>query len=74
MAEAYGNDVEELSKAFEKLKIPNLRENQTAFKRTSGFESLFNLAKQAELYLVDQGVVQKTSDLTLLFSDLVDDL
>jgi len=57
LAEPLGISPEEVVESFEKLKIPDFQDNLTAFNRSSGFQALHNLARQAEEYLRDQGIV-----------------
>lgn len=72
MKNAFETDPTELKQTFEKLKIADLRDNQTAFNRSSGFESLPNSARQAGQYLEDQGLEQPDYD--NLFADIVENL
>lgn len=46
---------EEVIETFNTLTIPDLRANQAAFNRSSGFSSLYNLVTVANQYLLDQG-------------------
>ncbi len=73
MSKAFDMDPDELRQTFETLQIATLRDNQTAFNRSSGFSSLYNLAKQAEQFLQDQGVVTMPLDYDALFGDNVVD-
>jgi NitT/TauT family transport system substrate-binding protein len=63
---------EEVVETFAKLKLPNLRENKTAFDRSSGFASLYTLARKAQQYLEEQNPEMKQFDLEpLIYSDLI---
>ncbi len=72
MAEPFGNSPEELTSAFEGLKIPNLRDNTTAFNRASGFAAIYPVAQQAQRYLEDAGLIVAPKDLSELFADVID--
>lgn len=67
MKDAFDIDPNELKETFDTLQIASLRDNQTAFNRSSGFTSLYNLGKQAEQFLEEQGVISKPLDYDALF-------
>ena len=73
MKDAFGMDASELKDTFDTLQIASLRDNQTAFNRSSGFTSLYNLGKQAEQFLEEQDIIKKPLDFDVLFgSNVVD--
>lgn len=70
-----GMSTEEVAETFAKLRIPSLRDNKTAFNRSSGFASLYILGRQAQQYLEDQGVLTEFFDLEpLINASLIDSL
>jgi len=67
---------EDLLAAFNNLRIPDYRENETVFSRTSASLSLFSLAKQAEQYMNSQGLidVSKYYNMDSLISKLINNV
>lgn len=74
MKKAFDMDPQELKEIFETLEIPDLRANKTAFNRSSGFNSLFSTAKQAEQFLLDQGVIEESASFEDIFDNNMPDL
>lgn len=75
MRKPVGYESEELLDSFAKLRIPDLRDNQNAFDRTSAFASLYNLVRLAQQYLEGQGAEDIDFDPdTLVNSTIVDQL
>jgi len=68
----FNNSNEELANAFEKLVIPDYKDNVLAFNRASGYKSLYILGKQAEQYLEEQGIITPTGHLESLFSSVIE--
>lgn len=66
---------EEVLETFDKLRIPSLRDNKTAFNRSSGFASLYIIGRLAQQYLEEQGVLIEYFDLDpLINSSIIDSL
>lgn len=73
MKDAFGIHASELKDTFDTLQIASLRDNQTAFNRSSGFTSLYNLGKQAEQFLEEQDIIKNPLDYDALFGGNVVD-
>lgn len=75
MSQPYSMDPKELEEIFNAFQLPDLRENQTALNRSSGFNSLYNLAKKAEQFLIDEEMIEGPLDFDSLFeNNLLDNL
>jgi len=75
MSEVLDMSPEEIIATFEGLRIPDFRENQTAFNRSSGFSSLYNLANLASQYLEEQGLIDSSFEVDrLINSTLIDSI
>lgn len=73
MAEVLNMSGEQVLDVFSGLRIPDFRDNQAAFNRTSGFSSLYNLAKLASQYLEDQNLIDESFDTDLvIYPDIVE--
>ena len=73
--EPLGMTTEEIVETFYKLQIPTLRENKTAFDRSSGFSSLYNLARLAQQYIEEQNPNFEQFDLDpLINEDLINSI
>lgn len=59
---------QEVIDTFKKLKIPDLRDNETAFDRSSGHASLYILGRLAQQYLKDQEIITTEFDIEPLLN------
>ncbi len=75
MQESTGTSAEEILQTFKGLRVPTFAENQAAFNRSSGFSSLYNLAKLAGQYLQDQAIIGAEFDTDeVIYPELIESL
>jgi len=73
--EKLGMTREEVIETFTKLQLANIRDNKIAFDRSSGFSSLYTLARQAQEYISTQNKKYKSFDFEpLIYSDIIESL
>ena len=68
LAKSFDANADRLEENLSLLSMPGIKRNKVAFDRTSGFNSIYNMAKQNQQFLMDQGVIPDDSE----FGDLVD--
>ncbi|MBU2523747.1 hypothetical protein KKG71_00955, partial [Patescibacteria group bacterium] len=76
MKDKLGMNRQEVVDTFDKLEIPDLRDNETAFSRNSGYSSLYGLSRKAHNFLSEtNGNNAKNIDFDLLINgSLVDEI
>lgn len=75
MQEVLKMSPEDILASFDGLRVANLRDNQTALNRSSGFSSLYNLARLAGQYLQEREILHASFDTDqVISSEIVDSL
>jgi len=69
LKDIFGMTTEDTVAMFETFKIPNLRDNLTAFSRGAGFESLYTLGDLSKDYLIDQDMLQEEYEVDEIIND-----